>query len=202
MFWFLCSLWPYLAGGLVAWLVCGRMAHKLKYQPPPRERVVEKVVEKIVEVDSSALTESDFPLGAVSGTDADVATALSESRAYAAALEAELSALRAGPLLDTTQAAAAGFSLDTYADADDLTVITGIDAKICEVLHAAGVRRFSDLARVDATQLLDMLKVAGDPVAHARLSTWPAQAALAAHNHWVALKAWQDVLDGGEEEQS
>ncbi len=205
MFWFLCSLWPYLAGGLLAWLVCGRMAHKLKYQPPPRERVVEKVVEKIVEVDStppSPRAEREFPLEVVAGTEVDIATALSEARAYAAALEAELSALRAGPLLDTAQAAAAGFSLDTYADADDLTVIEGIDPKICEVLHAAGVRRFSDLARVDAAQLLDILEAAGAPFAHARPATWPAQAALAAHNHWAALKAWQDVLDGGEEVQS
>lgn len=198
MSWFLCTLWPYLAGGLVAWLISGRLAHKLKYQPAPRERIVEKVVEKIVEVEAPS-PRAVMPVA----PDADQAgVALDEARARVAALEAELTALRAGTLLDTARAAAAGFSLTAYDDADDLTAVEGIGPRICEVLHAAGIRRFGDLARSDVGQIQQVLNDAGPRFALARPATWPAQAALAADNHWEALKAWQDVLDGGEEVQS
>jgi len=312
MSWFLCTLWPYLAGGLIAWLICGRLAHKLKYQPLPRERIVEKVVEKIVEVeveppaaraampmamaasqvptidlaaataagfsldgiddltaiegigpaintllheagiDSFAVladTDADriqqvldegggnfkfavpttwpdqahlalhnrwaalkvlqdvlvhgvYPTGAPADSEADSsAHELSESRARVHTLEAELAALRAGPALDGERAALAGFTLRLFDDADDLTVVEGIGPKICELLHAAGIRRFAQLAQTDPAHIQQLLGDAGPRFMLARPGTWPAQGALAANNHWEALKAWQDVLDGGEEVQ-
>jgi predicted flap endonuclease-1-like 5' DNA nuclease len=44
MTFFLCKLWPYLAGGLIGWLLAGWFARRLKHS-----QVVEKVVEKEVE---------------------------------------------------------------------------------------------------------------------------------------------------------
>lgn len=44
MSFFLCKLWPYLAGGLIGWLLAGWFARRLKHS-----QVVEKVVEKEVE---------------------------------------------------------------------------------------------------------------------------------------------------------
>lgn len=38
---FLCGLWPYLAGGLVGWLLAGWFARKLKHTESPAEKVVD-----------------------------------------------------------------------------------------------------------------------------------------------------------------
>ena len=225
MSWFLYTLWPYLAGGLIAWLVCGRLAHKLKYQPAPRERIVEKVVERIVEVevapaearaavpvsgehDASADTDGagTAVLSIVGGEDLNRAdreaddTALQAARMRVAELEAQLSALV--PEVDVARAANAGFRLQANDGVDDLTAIEGIGPKIRDLLQGAGLGRFADLANADVVQIRQLLAEAGPAFGLARPDTWPAQAALAAHNHWEALKAWQDVLDGGEETKS
>ncbi|MGK0270325.1 MAG: putative flap endonuclease-1-like 5' DNA nuclease [Cocleimonas sp.] len=42
---FLCKLWPYLAGGLIGWLLAGWFARKLKYSEPPEEKIVEKQID-------------------------------------------------------------------------------------------------------------------------------------------------------------
>ncbi len=44
---FLCGLWPYLAGGLVGWLLAGWFARRLKHVEPP----VEKIIEKEIKID-------------------------------------------------------------------------------------------------------------------------------------------------------
>ena len=46
---FLCKLWPYLAGGLIGWLLAGWFARRLKNSGPQTEKIVEKVVEKSVD---------------------------------------------------------------------------------------------------------------------------------------------------------
>ena len=46
---FLCKLWPYLAGGLIGWLLAGWLARRLKKAEPPIEKIIEKEVEKIVD---------------------------------------------------------------------------------------------------------------------------------------------------------
>ncbi len=46
---FLCKLWPYLAGGLIGWLLAGWLARRLKHSEPPVEKIIEKEVEKIVD---------------------------------------------------------------------------------------------------------------------------------------------------------
>ena len=45
MTFFLCKLWPYLAGGLIGWLLAGWFARRLKYTDAPTERVVEKHID-------------------------------------------------------------------------------------------------------------------------------------------------------------
>lgn len=198
MYAFLCALWPYLAGGLVAWLVCGRLAHKLKYQPAPRERIVEKIVEVRPDEAAAPVSRAMAPMD-----DAGIdGAALAEARARVSALEAELDALRVTPSINRDRAAEAGFELRAFPDADDLTAIEGIGPKICEVLHDGGLRRFTDLAASEVSHIEAVLSAAGPRFTLARPGTWPAQAALAAANHWEALKAWQDVLDGGEEVKS
>lgn len=220
MSWFLYTLWPYLAGGLIAWLVCGRLAHKLKYQPAPRERIVEKVVERIVEVevapaearaaapvtgehDSSADEDGARAavLSIVGAEDPDAADRDADAaRTRVAALEAQWS--QQVPSVDMARAANAGFRLKADDGVDDLTAIEGIGPKICDLLQGAGLVRFADVANADVAQIRQYLADAGPAFALARPDTWPAQAALAAHNQWEALKAWQDVLDGGEEAKS
>ena len=46
---FLCKLWPYLAGGLIGWLLAGWFARRLKYVAPPVEKIVEKHIDKVVD---------------------------------------------------------------------------------------------------------------------------------------------------------
>lgn len=42
---FLCKIWPYLAGGLIGWLLAGWLARRLKYSEPPVEKIVEKQID-------------------------------------------------------------------------------------------------------------------------------------------------------------
>jgi len=46
---FLCQLWPYLAGGLIGWLLAGWLAKRLKHGEPPVEKIVEKHVDRVVD---------------------------------------------------------------------------------------------------------------------------------------------------------
>jgi len=167
----LCALWPYLAGALVAWLIAGRLAHKLKYQPAP------------------AAEPGTLPPD----------NALQDARAQILALESELDAQRSARTLDLDRAQEAGFDFIPYADADDLTVIAGIEPSVCERLHASGIRRFDQLAQSDPVELALRLCTDDAPVSSARTALWSAQAALAAGNHWAALRVWQDLSGDGME---
>lgn len=76
----------------------------------------------------------------------------------------------------------------------DLTVVEGIGPKTAEVLQAAGVYNYADLAALSPEQIHTILKDAGlsaDP------STWPEQASLAMAGKMDELKAYQDKLQGG-----
>ena len=46
---FLCKLWPYLAGGLIGWLLAGWLARRLKHGESPIEKIVEKHVDGVVD---------------------------------------------------------------------------------------------------------------------------------------------------------
>jgi predicted flap endonuclease-1-like 5' DNA nuclease len=82
------------------------------------------------------------------------------------------------------------------AKVDDLERIEGIGPKVNQVLQAAGIKTYAQLAAKNPTQLRDLLSNAGltavtDP------TTWPEQAKLAASGNWAALEALQTRLRGG-----
>jgi predicted flap endonuclease-1-like 5' DNA nuclease len=111
-----------------------------------------------------------------------------------AELEAEVQRLRTPAAIDLAAARAAGFELKS---ADDLEVIEGIGPKIAELLYAAGVKTFAQLASTTPARIQTVLDAAGANFKLADPGTWPDQADLAARNRWAALKAMQDGLTAG-----
>ena len=85
------------------------------------------------------------------------------------------------------------------AKGDDLKLIEGVGPKIAEVLTAAGVASFQDLANTDAGKLREILDAAGSQFASHDPTTWSQQAELAAAGKMDELKALQDELQGGRE---
>lgn len=79
--------------------------------------------------------------------------------------------------------------------ADDLTLIEGIGPKVAEVLGAAGISTFAELAKSNAESLQEILNAAELKMMDA--TTWPAQAKLAAEGDMDGLKKMQDDLSGG-----
>ncbi len=114
-------------------------------------------------------------------------------------LENELEALRKGPELDLALAKAAGFTVKRQGNQDDFTVVEGIGPKINELIHAASIHTYKELAGTEVEKIKNILNQAGSNFALAKPETWPEQSELAAENRWGILRKWQDVLDGGEE---
>lgn len=85
----------------------------------------------------------------------------------------------------------------TPAAEDDYKKIEGIGPKIAELLHAAGLASFADLASADIDKLKGILADAGSRYTMHDPGTWPQQADLAANGKWDELKVLQDELDGG-----
>ena len=83
------------------------------------------------------------------------------------------------------------------AKGDDLTKIEGIGPKIGEVLAAAGIGTYIELAAATVDKLGEILHEAGSRYASHDPSTWPQQAELAAAGKFDELKALQDELKGG-----
>lgn len=85
----------------------------------------------------------------------------------------------------------------TQTKADDLKKIEGVGPKIAEVLTAAGLATFADVAKTSAEDIKKILDEAEGNFGSHDPSTWPDQAKLAADGKWDELKNWQDELDGG-----
>lgn len=81
--------------------------------------------------------------------------------------------------------------------ADDLTKIEGIGKKIAELLVAANLVSFQDLAKATPKKLAAILEAAGNKFKVHDPATWPKQAKLAAADKWDALKTLQKELKGG-----
>jgi len=81
----------------------------------------------------------------------------------------------------------------------DLTKIEGVGPKIAEVLNAAGISNYAQLAGTDKVRVKEILSEAGARFASHDPTTWGDQAQLAAEGKWDQLKKWQDVLDGGKQ---
>jgi predicted flap endonuclease-1-like 5' DNA nuclease len=144
---------------------------------PPQ--VVEKIVEKTV-VDTAGIEARDRELA--------------DLRRRLGAVQADFDRMKAGPDINMEAARAAGFALKKP---DDLEIVEGIGPKIAELFYAAGVNRFWQLAHMTPAQIQPILDAGGANFKLAVPDTWPEQAALAANNHWRALKSLQDVLTAG-----
>ena len=94
------------------------------------------------------------------------------------------------PKISATKAAKA-------AGADDLQKIEGIGPKVANLLHAAGINTFAQLASTPVAKLKEILHNAGSHFAMMDPGTWPEQSALAAKGDWAALDKLEDELKGG-----
>ncbi|MCF6188979.1 MAG: helix-hairpin-helix domain-containing protein [Cocleimonas sp.] len=269
MTFFLCKLWPYLAGGLIGWLLAGWFARRLKHVAPV-EKIVEKHIDKVVdnpehlaligklqrengqleklrfkinrnleskgssidqtehlalagklEKETSQVSLLTSKLAELESANKEIPALKTRIKSFdnqqsqAASgktveveklvdnpahlkriteLEGEISDLQRGPAIDFKAAKAAGLSIKMDTD---FTVIEGIGPKINDLIHAGGIRTFAELANSDPSRIQKILDDAGSRYTIANPGTWPDQANLVVNNRWPALKALQDVLDGG-----
>ena len=84
------------------------------------------------------------------------------------------------------------------SEPDDLTRIEGIGPKINQLLGAAGITTYAQLADADIDMIDSKLDEAGITFAHP--GTWPEQAKLASEGKWDELEALQDNMKGGRKE--
>ncbi len=80
---------------------------------------------------------------------------------------------------------------------DNLKRIEGIGPKIAELLNAAEIFTFAQLANTAVATLQSILADAGPRFQMANPTTWPQQAQLAADENWEALASLQELLEGG-----
>jgi predicted flap endonuclease-1-like 5' DNA nuclease len=91
-----------------------------------------------------------------------------------------------------------GLTVSTISSkADDLKKVEGIGPKIEELLNAAGISTFTQLANTNTDSIKAILNAAGPRFQMHDASTWPKQAGLARDGKWDALKALQDELNKG-----
>lgn len=261
---FLCKLWPYLAGGLIGWLLAGWLARRLKYGEPPVEKIVEKHIDRVVDNPKhlsliSKLENENSQIPGLLSKVAGFESARSNTREVTvdkvekivnvdnpehlkriSQLEAEIESLKnnvvstpsasttakntstygvasaatassagsttakaktstsLGSTADLSVAKRAGFRLKQKNGKDDFTIVEGIGPKINQLIHDAGINFYADLAAAPVDTIQKILDDAGPRYKLAKPGTWPAQADMAAKNKWVALKTWQDELDGGQ----
>lgn len=82
---------------------------------------------------------------------------------------------------------------------DDLKKLEGIGPKIEQLLHAAGIKTFEQLATQERDALKAILEAGGNRFKMHEPKSWPYQAELAAKGDWDRLKEYQDFLIGGRE---
>lgn len=215
MYPFLCKLWLLLAGGLIAWLVSGWFARRLKYGKPPVEKIVEKKVEvdnpehlsliSKLETDNNQIADLKAIIARFENTEPVVVEKVVEKEINKLVdnpahlrkigeLESEIESWKRGPAIDLQAARVAGI---TIRKEDDFAAIEGIGPKINDLIHADGIHSFRELSETDSSVIQEILDKAGANFRMANPGTWPDQASLAANNRWSALKALQDILDGG-----
>ena len=78
-----------------------------------------------------------------------------------------------------------------------MTIVEGIGPKIAELLIAAGISDFAQLAASKKTAISEVLSNAGSRYAMHDPTTWPQQAKLAAAGKWEQLKKLQEELKAG-----
>lgn len=81
--------------------------------------------------------------------------------------------------------------------ADDLTIVEGIGPKIAELLNAAGISTFAQLAATKPAAIKAVLEAAGKKFQMHDPATWPKQAALARDGKTAQLAKLQGELKAG-----
>jgi len=109
---------------------------------------------------------------------------------------AKKSSKLASPKKDTSAAVVPKKYLNK-SGAEDLTVVEGIGPKIGELLVAAGIATFKQLADAKVSKIEEILKDAGSRYALANPGTWPEQAALLAAGKYDDFEKLAKELDGG-----
>lgn len=79
---------------------------------------------------------------------------------------------------------------------DDLTKIEGIGPKFQDLLNAAGVMTYAQLAALDEAKIVAIIQEQGGRKS-ASMASWAEQAQLATKGDWEALAALQAKLSGG-----
>jgi large subunit ribosomal protein L17 len=98
-------------------------------------------------------------------------------------------------VIETLPAAGAA----TATGSDDLTIIEGIGPKAAEVLVAAGITTFAELAATDADKVKEILTVSTARVGHLDPTTWAQQSQLAADGKMDELEELKAKLNNGKE---
>ena len=88
-------------------------------------------------------------------------------------------------------------SAKTTVKADDLVSIEGIGPKIAELLIAAGITTFAELANTKPAAIKAILEAAGKRYQMHDPATWPKQATLARDGKTAELAKLQDQLKAG-----
>lgn len=123
------------------------------------------------------------------------ATPAAPKAAKKAAPKTETSA--AAPKASKTPVAAVKPAAKAAAKADDLTLIEGIGPKINELLNAASITTFAQLAAAKPANVKAILDAAGPRFKMHDPATWTKQAAFARDGKTAELKKLQEELKGG-----
>ncbi len=83
------------------------------------------------------------------------------------------------------------------ANPDDLKIVEGIGPKIEELLNAANIYTYEQLATSEVATLRSILDNAGARFRMHDPQTWPIQADIAEKGDWVKLKEYQEYLNAG-----
>ena len=109
---------------------------------------------------------------------------------------AEDAPLAAAPVVEETPKPKAKAKRKAKASGeDDFRKIEGIGPKISELIKAAGIPTFADLAKTDVEKIKEILDAAGSRYRMHNPTSWPLQAGMAAEGKWDELKVWQDEND-------
>jgi small subunit ribosomal protein S1 len=124
-----------------------------------------------------------------------------EAPVVEAAPIAEEASEEAAPVAEDTaeEAAPKAKASKAKADGDDLRIIEGIGPKIAEILHAAGINTFADLAGANPEAIREILAEQGSRYKVHDPETWPRQAQLAVEGKMDELQVLKDSLKGGKE---
>jgi len=199
-----CLLLAFLIGLLAGWLWtkwrCGRRCAEIESEWSQRlDSCEERLADaRTRQARSAAAAAKAADLQAAAKAD-QAAAAISDAEAEDEALRQRLGLVDSTSTADAAAgvaSAAVASELDPEAS-DDLKQVEGIGPKIEQLLNAAGIRTWAQLAGSESAQIREILRAAGERYRVHDPTTWPEQAGLAAAGKWEELAQLQDLLDGG-----